>query len=920
MSNGVDPELLAEFMVEVRQHLTAIEQHLGAAEVADMSEADIDVVFRAFHSIKALARVIAAKGIEDLVHEAESLLSPVRAGARPFDETVQQVLIATADALQDALRAPFSWLAPASLIEELRSATIAVEPDAGAAITVLSGGEPWRFIGEDIDLLRGFAELLAEVLPEAAQAIVDGDEDAFHEAAGMVAYASARLGLDRMEGTANALLAPSEAQRFAALADLLRQAERFGGLIGADCGVAAACTMLRGPLRKALAQRIDDALAAAPEERTRLAHGCAALYRALSLAGGLDRLIDDIVDTPPWADDAARHDRLLQNALAAIKRAPGLAAAPATEADDALAELSDAVRGPFAIEDESEAHLRRLGLDTTLLSPGPPRRRARLSSLLDGSGATVKMATIELPDADTLPRLAQLDPLLGQTSTRQAPTRQGPLLALLFLDAEEPEALAARLRDAGCAVIGEVRRIDPGGAEGEFAVSAKAAGRSEAADETQVRVPVEVLDKLFGRIGEFFSIASRLNVLAVESDVPDALRRLSDIAVTRAPELRADIDRLVRQHRDFCSVEVDIGRIISLIHESTLGLRVIPLDALAGRFPRMVREAARSLDKQVRFVAETGGIRIDKGMSDMLADPLMHILRNAIDHGLEPEAERLARGKPRVATLRLLASQQVERIVVEISDDGRGIDIARVRQRAVASRLASAEDVRRISDDEAVRFIFMPGFSTAAEVNDVSGRGVGLDVALVNVTKLGGKIDVLTEAGQGTTFRLDMPLSAAIQPMLLADTGVQPVGFPEAMVSEALIFPTSGLQYVNGQRSILLRDRFLPVFRLTDLLRLPRPAEEPRADQPIVLCEWSGQRMGIEVHRILRRGEMLIRETHPRVAALPGIGGITTMGFDRIVLVLDPEKIFELARNASAFGLRVPPARLAREQARGETA
>jgi hypothetical protein len=284
---------------------------------------------------------------------------------------------------------------------------------------VLSGGEPWRFVGEDIDLLRGFAELLAEVLPEAAQAIVDGDEDAFHEAAGMVAYASARLGLDRMEGTASALLTPSEAQRFADLADLLRQAERFGGLIGADCGVAAVCAMLRGPLRKALAQRIDEALAASPEQRTRLAHGCAALYRALSLAGGLDRLIDDIADAPPWADDAARHDRLLQSALAAIKRALGLAPAPAAEADDALAELSNAVRVPFATDDESEAHLRRLGLDTTLLSPGPPPRRARLSSLLDGSGATIKMATIELPDADVMVRLAQLDPLLGQTSTRQ---------------------------------------------------------------------------------------------------------------------------------------------------------------------------------------------------------------------------------------------------------------------------------------------------------------------------------------------------------------------------------------------------------------------------------------------------------------------------------------------------------------------
>ena len=912
IGNGIDPELLSQFTVEVRQHLTAIEQHLSGGDVADMTEANIDVVFRAFHSIKALARVIAAKGIEELVHEAENLLSPVRAGDHPFDVSVQQALIAAADALDDALGAPLSWPAPASLIDELRRAAVVVARDGGAAPAAPSGHEPWRFIGEDVDLLRGFAELLAEVLPEAAQALIENDEDAFSEAAGLVAYACARLGFDRMEDVARELVTASDTERLVAFATLAQQAERFGLLLGADCGVAAASSALRQPLRKALELHVGAALAAPTERRPALGRNCAALCRVLSLAGGLDKIIDDLADPSPSADNSDGRDDLLLSALAALKKTLD----PATEAADTFVGLSDAIRAPFATDDEIEAHLRRLGLDPALLCPAPPRRRARLASLVDGSGATIKIGTVDLPDATTIAQLAQLDPLLGQASTRQG----RPALVLLFLDDREPEALAEKLREAGCVPIGEFRRIDPGGGESEFAISQKGAGRSEAVDETQVRVPVEVLDKLFGRIGEFFSIASRLNVLAVESDVPDALRRLSDIAVTRAPELRADIDRLVRQHRDFCSVEVDIGRIISLIHESTLGLRVIPLDTLAGRFPRLVRESARSLDKQVRFVADTGGIRIDKGMSDMLADPLTHMLRNAIDHGIEHEQERLARGKPRVATLRLVAHQQVERIVVEISDDGRGIDIERVKQRVVASRLASDEDVRRMSDDEAVRFIFTPGFSTAAEVSDVSGRGVGLDVALVNVTKLGGKIDVFTQAGQGTTFRLDMPLSAAIQPMLLADTGVQPVGFPEAMVSEALIFPTSGLQYVNGQRSILLRDRFLPVFRLTDLLRLPPPAEEPRADQPIVLCEWSGQRMGIEVHRIMRRGEMLIRETHPRVAALPGIGGITTMGFDRIVLVVDPEKLFELARNASVFGLRVPPARLMHEQAQGGAA
>jgi chemotaxis protein histidine kinase CheA len=128
------------------------------------------------------------------------------------------------------------------------------------------------------------------------------------------------------------------------------------------------------------------------------------------------------------------------------------------------------------------------------------------------------------------------------------------------------------------------------------------------------------------------------------------------------------------------------------------------------------------------------------------------------------------------------------------------------------------------------------------------------------------------------------------------------------------MFPSSGVQYVNGQRSILLRERFLPVFRLTEVLGLPQPPAQHRADLAIVVCEWSGQRMGVEVHRILRRGEMLIRETHPRVAAIPGIGGISTMGFDRIILVLDPDELFDIARKASVFGLQVPAERLELEQ------
>lgn len=909
MNGRVDPQLMSQFAVEVGQHLAAIEPLLLAADFAALVRPDIDLLFRGFHSIKGLARVIEARGMEVLAHEAENLLSQVRLGGGSFDPACQEPLIAVVDALKDALHDPLAAAAPAAIIDALREATETVERDGGPVPTALAGGEPWRCLGDDPDLLAAFAELLREILPEAAQAIVGERDDALGEAIAIVVHACSRLGLDRMEATARAVPTRSGMERLCAVSDLLRQAARFGLLIGADCGVSAAAELMHAALHARLARCIDDALAAPASRRKALASRCASLCQLVLPTSGAGELIEDAVASLPSTVAAASdRDPLIVDALVALRRGLDHGA----EADASIAALRDAVHAPYLADEETEAHLRKLGFDTRLITPGPARRLAQLSTLLDGSGATIKEAMIEMPGPEALARLARLDPLLAQGAAHGG----RPVLAILLLGADDADAAADGLRAAVGDIVGELRRMDPGLPAGAFSpVRASTAGDVEPAGVAQVRVPVEVLDKLFGRIGSFFSLSSRLNALATESDVPDALRRLSDLAVTRAPELRADVETLVRQHRDFCSVEVDVGRLISLIHESTLGLRVIPLDSVVGRFPRMVRDTSRAQGKQVRFVTGTGGIRIDKGMSDMLVDPFTHMLRNAIDHGIETEAERLAQGKPRTATLRLVAHQQSNRIVVEISDDGRGIDIARVKQQAIESWLASEDEIHRMSDEQVARFIFTPGFSTAAEVGDVSGRGVGLDVALVNVTKLGGKIDIVTQAGQGTTFLLDLPLSAAIQPMLLADTGIQPVGFPEAMVSEALVFPAAGLQYVNGQRSILLRARFLPVFKLTDLLRLPQPPAETRADLPIVLCEWSGQRMGVEVHRILRRGEMLIRETHPRVAALPGIGGISTMGFDRIVLVLDPDKIFDLARKASVFGLRVPAERLALEQA-----
>jgi two-component system chemotaxis sensor kinase CheA len=907
VNGGADAELMSQFKVEVDQHLAAVEPALGAAEPETLTRSDIDLLFREFHSIKGLARVVAATGMEALAHEAENLLSPVRSGDRAFDASLQEPLTAAADALRDALAEPLGWQAPSAIIAALRAATAAIaanSTDDGGAGS--ADNEPWRFLGDDLDLLRAFAELLDEVVPQAAQAMVDRDEDGLVDAIDGIVFACTRLGFDGLKAAAQDVAERAGAERLCAFATLARKIMRFGALVSADCGVTDAVVLLHDALRALLMKCLDEALASPPAARRPLIRRCLLLCDVSNLDAGAAALIEGVVsDLPSSVSPAQDRDALLVEGLAALRRS----LRGERDAAVSVAALRDAICAPFRAGEEIEAHLRRLGLDTKLFSPGPPRRLERLATLLDGSGATLKEVFIEAVTPAALAGLTPLDPLLGQSAMRGG--RSG--IAVLLLDAEQPDA------DAAPHGVGELRRLDPGHTASEFSLpSGSAVAGAEPAGDTQVRIPVAVLDKLFGRVGEFFSIGSQLNVLATETDVPDALRRLSDFAVTRAPQLQSDIEILARQHRDFSTVEADVGRILSLIHESTLGLRVIPLEMLTGRFPRMVRNTARARGKQVRLVTETGGIRVDKGMSDMLADPLTHMLTNAIDHGIEPEAERLAQGKPRTATLRLSAQQQGNRIVMEISDDGRGIDIERVKRRALSSRLASEDEIRRMTDEQLVRLIFTPGFSTKEEVTDVSGRGVGMDVVLVHVTKLGGKIDITTQPGVGTTFRLDLPLSAAIQPMLLADTGVQSIGFPEAMVSESLMFPSDGVQFVNGQRAILLRERFLPVFKLTELLRLPSAAAAAANGGylSIVLCQWAGQRMGIEVHRILRRGEMLIREAHPRVAALPGIGGITSMGFDRIVLVLDPEGMFELARKASVTGLQVPAARLALEHAR----
>jgi hypothetical protein len=296
----------------------------------------------------------------------------------------------------------------------------------------------------------------------------------------------------------------------------MRKAARFGALVGEDCGVTDAVVLLHDRLQATLMICLDEALAAQPHARRTLMQRCIPLCDVAASRSGAGRLIEEIIEhLPGTVVDVQDRDALLLEVLVALKRGFD----SERDADVSVATFRNAMCAPYRASEEIEAHLRRLGLDIKLFSPGPPRRFERLSTLLDGSGTTLKEVFVEAVTPAALASLAPLDPLLGQSAVRGG----RPGIAVLLLNADPPEAIAGTVPEGG-----ELRRIDPGHVPGEFSLSPGSVGTgAEHAGETQVRVPVEVLDKLFGRVGEFFSIGSRLNVLATETDVTNSLNRLS---------------------------------------------------------------------------------------------------------------------------------------------------------------------------------------------------------------------------------------------------------------------------------------------------------------------------------------------------------------------------------------------------------
>jgi two-component system, chemotaxis family, sensor kinase CheA len=436
--------------------------------------------------------------------------------------------------------------------------------------------------------------------------------------------------------------------------------------------------------------------------------------------------------------------------------------------------------------------------------------------------------------------------------------------------------------------------------------NAAAANASAAtAGSNVIRVAGETLDSFMNQIGEMVLVRAQLNFAINNEASQEALVSLKLLLNEHYTGRREADNRMFdvveafeAQARKLAEVDALIQSALLRLQESAMALRVVPMETVFKRFPRLVRDLAQSQGKRIRLDQAGQEVKIDKAMVEVLSDPLMHMVRNSADHGIEMPEERRAAGKPEEAQILINALQQGSRVIVQVSDDGRGIDTEKVRRKAVERGLVKEAESLHLSQEEIFNFLFLPGFSTAEKITETSGRGVGMDVVRSNVMRLGGKINIKSELGKGSVFTLEMPLSAAVQEVMLVRVAGQTLALPGRYVTEVVQIESAEIQSVKGRQAVLLRGAFLPLVYMGDLLGFERKAGAKARYRAAVVVSNGQQMVGVEVDRMIGRRELFVKDIHPRLAALPGVGGASIMGDGKVVLILDGEALLRLAQSA----------------------
>ncbi len=401
---------------------------------------------------------------------------------------------------------------------------------------------------------------------------------------------------------------------------------------------------------------------------------------------------------------------------------------------------------------------------------------------------------------------------------------------------------------------------------------------TEKTRDNSIRVDTSRLDQVLNLSGEIGLTKNRLN--ALRSDI---LNGRSDTETLHALDLAVS--------------QLDL--LVSDLQNAVMKTRMQPIGRLFQKYPRIARDLARNLGKDVELVLSGEDTEIDKTMIEDLSDPIIHLIRNAVDHGVEETQERLANGKPEKSIVRLEARQEGDHIVILVADDGRGMNAEKLRAKAVEKGLITDEEANTMDERQSYNLVFLPGFSMASQVSDVSGRGVGMDVVRTNIQKLNGSIDIRSSMGKGTTFIISLPLTLAILPVLLVRLGDQPFAVPLSMVREILPIEPAEVQEVGGRATMVVRGEVLPIMPLSTLLGW----EQNQTPEYGVLMQSAEQSFILAIDSFAGREDAVIKsldDFRPK-----GVAGVTTLSNGQIVLILDMKELLGAMGDTRGVSRRV---------------
>jgi two-component system chemotaxis sensor kinase CheA len=832
--------LLAQFIPEARDLLERASDGVLALEARPQDGALVNDVFRAVHTLKGTSGLFEVAPLTRLVHAAEDLLEQARAGDLALDGDHVDALLGALDVVTrwvDALERQERLPEGAEDESAVRSAAIRKWLAPDAAVVAIAP--------------RGAADTAPAWVTELPEA---GRLSAFHAVAG---------------GALTAFSFQPEEDCFFRGDDplaMVRHAPGMHALAVAPCRELESLDAL-DPLQCWLTFRgLSDAGAPALAEHFRYVSEHVEIVAIRSADLAQPRGVRG--EAPVFRDFATLARRLLgEGDEAAFTRAATAlmdVASPASLQASALRWMRAYVEASGLSQAQELERL--IAIVETGLTGGPPPFVQTAPPLAERV-ALEQIEALETPgpaplEAGRFEATAQTLRALFAASGRNADQLAPALVALR--DRRDGDPLRALLGLASRARAG-VADATPSDGKSADAKSVEGPGLPRV-----LRVDQAKIDTIMNLVAELIVAKNGLSYLA------DRVER----------ELGAHA--MAREIKDSYA---GIDRITQGLQLGVMSVRMMPVNQVLQRFPRLVRDVSRTLHKKVELVIEGEDTEADKNVLESLADPLIHIVRNSLDHGLETPEERRAAGKPEHGTVRIAARNESDFVVIEVTDDGRGIDVTRVRAKAVERGIVAAERAREMTDAEAANLIFLPGFSTKDEVSDLSGRGVGMDVVRSTVQRAGGEVSLRNTPGAGSTVQIRLPLTMAVTRIVTVDCGGRLFGIAMDAIAETVRLPQSAIKRIGPSEAFVLRDVIVPIVRLAERLGMDASRQDG-GEAAVMVVNIGGELVGLVVDNFRERMETVVKPLNGILEGVAGFTGTALLGDGRVLLILDlPELI-----------------------------